>query len=309
MTPATVVTGFLGAGKTTLILDAFRFRPPTERWAVVVNERGSVGIDGALLTADGVSVREVAGGCVCCTAGIELEVALVSILREVRPNRLLVEPSGAARPERVIDALRSRGIREAVEPRATLCLVDPRRLADPRVTRSEIFQTQLAVADRVIETHAAAATAEDRAALEALVAGAWPPRSVDWTDGALDPAWLDLPPGGGLRVLPAAGHEAIAGDGRIWSAARVFDAVLLELAVQGIVRPGLLPEGVLRIKGLFHTDRGWRRLDGTSDELRWTPSSWRGDSRLEILTATAPAAWDPIWTRLEGSLRTGAQAG
>jgi G3E family GTPase len=302
MTPATVVTGFLGAGKTTLIRDAFQFRPAAERWAVVVNERGAIGIDGALLTAGGVAVREVAGGCVCCTAGVELRVALVSILREVQPDRLFVEPSGIARPDAVIDALRSRGIREVVSPRATLCLIDARRLSDPRLLRSEAFSAQLAAADRVVGTHRGAQEAADRSALAALVERAWPPKAgLDWTDGAFDPAWLDAPPGAPtpFRSAPT-GHDPVFGDGRVWPVDVMFDAGRLEDAVQGLVRPGALPEGVDRIKGLFRTTRGWRQLDGTSLALSWTPSGWRGDSRVEILAPAPPRdGWDQIWAAFD----------
>ncbi len=308
MTPVTVLTGFLGAGKTTLVRDAFRFRPDPERWAVVVNERGTVGIDGALLAGAGVTVREVAGGCVCCTAGVELRAALVSILRQVRPDRLFIEPSGVARPEAVLDALRASGVREVVAPRSTLCALDARRLADPRILRSDAFLAQFAAADRVVGTHAAAQTADSRRALASLVSSAWPPkRELAWTDGAFDELWLDETPGTGLRFSPGSGggedlHEA----GTIWGVDAIFDTAALEGAVQALVQPGLLPEGVARIKGLFRTNRGWRQLDGTSIELRWTPTGWRSDSRVEILAPVEPpSGWALIWTALQAALVSG----
>ena len=65
--PLTVVTGFLGVGKTTTLLQLARQRPPDERWVILVNEFGEVGIDGAILSEDSsLSVRELAGGCLCC---------------------------------------------------------------------------------------------------------------------------------------------------------------------------------------------------------------------------------------------------
>ena len=71
--PTTLFTGFLGVGKTTAILSAFEHRPTEGRWAVLVNEFGEIGIDGAILSdRDGLAVAEVPGGCICCSAGLAL---------------------------------------------------------------------------------------------------------------------------------------------------------------------------------------------------------------------------------------------
>jgi len=65
--PTNLISGFLGAGKTTAILHLLRQKPADERWAVLVNEFGEIGVDGALLgNPDEVFIREVAGGCICC---------------------------------------------------------------------------------------------------------------------------------------------------------------------------------------------------------------------------------------------------
>ncbi len=306
--PATVVTGFLAAGKTTAILGAMARRPDGERWAVVVNELGEVGIDGARFSAGGVEVREVAGGCVCCTAGLEMKVALVRILREIRPDRLIVEPSGAARPWAILDALRSPGLREAVVPRAVIGLVDVRRLADPRLRGLDLFDEQVGAADVLLASHADEATAEDIDRFWTLAAGLSPPKLVvDALDrSGLQPAWLDLDPSpASPRFLPV-DHATFPGSGRVWPADAVFDADGLELALQGMVRPGVLPAGVARLKGMLRTTRGWRAVDGTDIELRWAPTSWRRDSRLEILAFEAPGAWGDVWAGVDASLQAGA---
>ena len=75
--PTTIVTGFLGAGKTTAINHLLAQKPHREHWAVLVNEFGKVGVDAALIgPVAGVSIREIAGGCLCCTAQVAFEVAL-----------------------------------------------------------------------------------------------------------------------------------------------------------------------------------------------------------------------------------------
>ena len=71
-----LVTGFLGTGKTTTIRHLLHTHPDNERWAVLVNEFGEVGVDGALLDDTGVAVQEVAGGCLCCVAAPAFTTAI-----------------------------------------------------------------------------------------------------------------------------------------------------------------------------------------------------------------------------------------
>jgi len=76
----TLITGFLGVGKTTAIRHLLANKPAGQRWAVLVNEFGEIGIDGAVLSDEsGVTVREIAGGCICCSQGPTLRVALTRL--------------------------------------------------------------------------------------------------------------------------------------------------------------------------------------------------------------------------------------
>lgn len=65
--PTNIITGFLGVGKTTAILNLLKNKPENENWAVLVNEFGEIGIDGTLMTDQGALIKEVPGGCMCCT--------------------------------------------------------------------------------------------------------------------------------------------------------------------------------------------------------------------------------------------------
>ncbi|GAL28505.1 putative metal chaperone [Vibrio variabilis] len=70
--PTNIITGFLGVGKTTTILNLLKDKPENENWAVLVNEFGEVGIDGAMMADGGAMIKEVPGGCMCCTAGVPM---------------------------------------------------------------------------------------------------------------------------------------------------------------------------------------------------------------------------------------------
>lgn len=69
--PTNIITGFLGVGKTTAILHLLATKPAHEKWAVLVNEFGEIGIDGAIMSEQGAMIKEVPGGCLCCTAGFQ----------------------------------------------------------------------------------------------------------------------------------------------------------------------------------------------------------------------------------------------
>ena len=102
--PALVVTGFLGSGKTTLLRRLIEGQPGV-RFAVVVNEFGETGFDGALIAAQCADVIELVNGCVCCRVGDDFVPTLEKIIeREMPPDAILIETSGLALPQPVIEA-------------------------------------------------------------------------------------------------------------------------------------------------------------------------------------------------------------
>ncbi len=106
--PTTVVTGFLGAGKTSLVNRLITARSGGERIGVVVNEAGEIGLDGELLGDATDDVVEIADGCVCCTSQGELLDSVTRLYRAAgRLDRIIVETSGLADPGPVVDALAS----------------------------------------------------------------------------------------------------------------------------------------------------------------------------------------------------------
>lgn len=191
--PFNIITGFLGTGKTTAIRHLLAHRPPSEHWAVLVNEFGEIGIDGALLKASGVSVKEIPGGCMCCTNGLPVQIALNFLLAR-KPDRLIIEPSGLGHPDEILTLLSGPYYRDLTEARATLTLIDPRKLADERYTTHALFVRQAQVADRVIATKTDQCEAEDLLRFRhwAQQLPQHPQQGeVSW--GAMPLSWLDTP--------------------------------------------------------------------------------------------------------------------
>ena len=148
--PITVVTGFLGAGKTSLINRLISARAGAERIGVVVNEAGEIGLDGQLLRDSSDDVVEIADGCVCCTSQGELLDAITRLHRAAgQLDRIVVETSGLADPGPVVDALAS--ITHVLRLDTMVTVVDAVHLLDQldRVGSPEARQ-QLQLATHVV---------------------------------------------------------------------------------------------------------------------------------------------------------------
>lgn len=141
MTKTNLITGFLGSGKTTSILHLLANKDPAEKWAVLVNEFGEVGIDGALLANSGALLKEIPGGCMCCVNGLPMQVGLNTLLRQGKPDRLLIEPTGLGHPKQILDLLTAPVYEPWIDLRATLCILDPRLLLDKKASPMTISAT------------------------------------------------------------------------------------------------------------------------------------------------------------------------
>ncbi|MDW6004561.1 CobW family GTP-binding protein [Vibrio mangrovi] len=147
--PANIITGFLGTGKTTAILNLLKNKPADQNWAVLVNEFGEIGIDGTVLSQQNALVKEVPGGCMCCTAGVPMSVGITALLRQ-KPDRLLIEPTGLGHPREIVSILTSEQYQPYLDLKATIALVDPRNLSNSKYTTHQNFNDQLTCADVVI---------------------------------------------------------------------------------------------------------------------------------------------------------------
>lgn len=157
--PTNVITGFLGVGKTTAIQQLLNTKPSGERWAVLINEFGKVGIDSHLLQtndhlAGEITILEVPGGCMCCAAGLPMKVALNQLIGKAKPDRLLIEPSGLGHPEEVIAVLSGEFYQSVIDLRATLTLIDARHISESKYREHETFQQQLQIADLLVANKA-----------------------------------------------------------------------------------------------------------------------------------------------------------
>ena len=216
--PCTIVTGFLGSGKTTLIRHVLA-NAQGRRLAVIVNEFGDVGIDGEILRGCGNdacpedNIVELANGCLCCTVADEFVPALDALLAKDGVEHIVIETSGLALPKPLVQAFNWPAIKSRVTVDGVVVVVDGAALADGRVARDldalkrqrsadsaldhddpieEVFEDQIACADLVVLNKRDLLDEAGIKSALATIASALP-RSVKVitvTDGKVDQALL-----------------------------------------------------------------------------------------------------------------------
>jgi G3E family GTPase len=315
MTRVHVITGSFGAGKTTAIRWLMRNKPAAELWVVVLNEFTDAGID-ALNVAQAAhgsfDVRLVAGGCLCCVGELEFGKQLRDILRELKPARLLIEPSGAGHAADIVDVLSMYERQGALRLDSIVCLVDPIDAERILRVRPDSEWSQIQSADALLLSKPDLAKDAERTAFDGIVAAQYPLKRYVGTceHGELPAQALEpFERGAALSLLGERGETAfesvsfeIGGltgseaHGRqlgLWAVQwqlpgeLTFARVLLEpqLRWQLDAHRGLLR----RMKGVFRTGPGpsWL-VQGTAHGLSAEDSAYRRDSRVELVLTAAP---------------------
>ncbi len=102
-----IISGFLGSGKTTVLLRLAKALVENTgmKVAIIENEVGKIGVDGQMIKAEGLAVKELFSGCICCTLKSSLSRTLVELARDIRPDIVIVEPSGVAVPDMILEAM------------------------------------------------------------------------------------------------------------------------------------------------------------------------------------------------------------
>lgn len=188
-----LLTGFLGAGKTTVLASALE-QARNERWAVLVNELGEIAVDHWLLEHVGDDVLRLAAGCACCSIRDELYETLRRVAAR-GPTRIIVETTGLADPAPILHGLASdRLLRQLVRPRGVIAVVDAQRAEDLLASQPEV-RRQLELADRIVLTKTDLAPAQRVAGIIELLSLAAPGCEIRAAEGGrVDPAWLFAAP-------------------------------------------------------------------------------------------------------------------
>jgi G3E family GTPase len=308
--PVNIITGMLGAGKTTTIRYLLSQCPPGERWAVLVNEFGDVGIDAALIEGQDIAVREVPGGCICCTAALTLRTTLTEMLRNVPMDRLLIEPTGIGHPAGVMDTLRNEWLRDSVTLENVVTVVDPTGFGSERLEKSPIYRDQLQLADVVLINKSDTANEQTLDEIENWLSQLYPPKQkvlrtergrmplsdlsgVSRSSSGFDHNHVHLqdevvhqerpgPVGSSCSSRVEAGIQTL---GWVFPPEVVFHRSRIEDRVKDWMQQ--LP--LLRIKAVLNCGRSSLAVNATPETVDFGPVAWRRDSRMEwLIPADSP---------------------
>ncbi|UST90252.1 CobW family GTP-binding protein [Pseudomonas siliginis] len=298
--PTHVIAGPLGAGKTSLIRQLLAQRPADERWAVLINEFGQIGLDAALLTRDddGIALGEVAGGCLCCVNGAPFQIGLGRLLRKARPDRLFIEPSGLGHPAQLLKQLNEAPWLGVLAVQPCVLVLDAQALHAGRAL-PDAQQQALASAGLLLLNKAENLDE----AVRQKIASQLPPVRLIWTQQAQLP--LSELPGVKVKANEGAGHlplpTGLAQLPAVWS--DPDEPICLSQAQEGGWSIGWRwhPQQVFdqariadwlsaldwnRAKLVIHSTGGWVSGNALEHaELSWQASEWRKDSRIELIFA------------------------
>ncbi len=320
--PVHIVAGFLGTGKTTAIRHQLASRSH-EKVAVIVNDFGEAGLDEAVLAGErSFAIRNIPGGCVCCTAPEGFVEALGAVVAE-KPDRLIIEPTGLARPQDIVDTIRRSPHKDALALGPLVVLVDPSRLGTKSDDEAELIALQAGIADVLVANRTDLARPEALARFDALVSTLWPPPlSVHRTTrGVLPPEAFEWPANEGARLLRGEaahdhGHAHGAGHDHghtkpghastsahtvrslRWSPETVFSRERVSRAALRAAE-GLAGARLARWKGIFRTDQGVLLLEVAGGQMHEERSPFRRDSRLDVILE---AGGEDAFARIENWL-------
>ena len=151
MTKIDIFSGFLGAGKTTLIKKLIKEAYAGEKLVLIENEFGEIGVDGGFLADAGINVTEMNSGCICCSLVGDFSKALVKVLHEYHPDRILIEPSGVGKLSDVVRAVK--GVTGELEISSLVTVVDAGKCKMYMKNFGEFFGDQIANAGAIVLSH------------------------------------------------------------------------------------------------------------------------------------------------------------
>ncbi len=282
----TLIYGFLGAGKTTLLRNLLPELAWRERVGLLVNEFGSVGIDGEVLSTGHVQVKEIASGCICCALLGELADALAEIHQQWNPDRLLIEPTGVAAPGSLAHVFAAAPVRDFAVVDRIVTVVDTPRFLPSREVFAAFYLDQIRHAHALVMNKVDRAAPEDIATVESALRELNPGASLHATTyGRVPLEWLLGGVGEGLP--PGAGHEHVEDSAAGLLAHTIPAGRPARAHLEAVLRRFAAGEfgEIVRAKGFVETPEGALHVEYVPGEASIEP--YAGDKRAFVVTGRA----------------------
>ena len=302
--PTHIISGFLGAGKTTLLKYLLTQKPEHEVWAVLMNEFGQIGVDQHMLTqTEGYEVKELLGGCLCCSSQLPMQIALSRLISETQPDRLFIEPTGLGHPAQLLEQLTEPHWQQNIAMQALITVVDGSRLHDEAWSKQNLYTDQLKAAQIMIISHVDRMKSVDDQALYNLK-NEYQAYQQTWlmsSQGEITLEQINLPYSGIKRKIQPLLHlQKKIAVGQSLPEIKQLPYHYVETAQGYSIAGWKLPkrwlfdfyplldllceqQNWLRIKGIFYTNQGWKTFNFNPSQFNYQSTEENIDNRIEII--------------------------
>ncbi|MGR0304895.1 CobW family GTP-binding protein [Acinetobacter beijerinckii] len=305
--PTHIISGFLGAGKTTLLQHLLTQKPEHEVWAVLMNEFGQIGVDQQLITQQqGYTVKELLGGCLCCSSQLPMQIALSRLLTESKPDRLFIEPTGLGHPTQLLEQLTEVHWQSSLSMRALVIVIDGSRLHDQSWVQQNLYTDQLKAAQIVVLSHLDCMTEADHQAFLDLKEEyqAYVQFWIEAENGVVDIEQLDvIQQPLNRKIQPLLKLQKTQSMAEQQDEIKQLPYHYVETAQGYTVAGWKLPKrwqfnfydlldvlcsqkDWVRIKGIFNTDQGWKTFNFNPQQFNYKSSEESIDNRVEVIVQT-----------------------
>jgi len=282
-TPVTIFGGYLGSGKTTIILNAIKqYREPV-KFAMIKNEYGDVKVDAALAQAANIRVKEIVNGCLCCILVGELNPGIDQLIASAQPERIIIEASGNALPFPIVRELKKN---PKVYVDGVIVVVDCLNFEKVK-DKSFVARDQAKYTDLIIFNKAGLVNEAKLYQVKEEIFDLNPDTvKIETTTGVIDP-----------QVLFGVTHSPVKWDNLLnsmtedhdhhhdvesfgWKTDKAVD----EGKIAEVVK-ACNPNAFYRIKGIVKTEKGWQLLNGVFGKLEWQSltDAQEGGSRMVFI--------------------------
>ncbi len=293
-----IVFGFLGAGKTTFIINALQELGSDEKIVVLVNEFGEVGVDGELLASQGGNVVEMPSGCICCTLQTDFRAQMLDITRKLKPHRVIIEPTGVATIKQVHSIVGAQLFENTIEKIHSIMIADATGFMKLYKANRHFVESQVENAHLVLLNKCDKVETKKTHVIRSAISAINPQITIMTTEyGIVD--WAEYKQA--LSTIPPRNMASHHNDnkthshkheekdelgyksfGRVYDK-QSFDNEALEKFFRQLDTYESKMGEIVRAKGIFRIGEKWLLIELASREISFQPIKQANQSKISII--------------------------